>query len=97
MQYRNSVKRSNEVREVTQTYTQEAQRLTQEVATLQQAVDDPLTTRRQLVAGMLGSKSQRLIAGELGVSVSTVRSDIKALNEKAGLIHKNGNGWEVTP
>lgn len=56
------------------------EQLTQQVTTLQDAIDNPVTTRRQQVAQMLESHTQKAIAGELGVSVSTVRSDIKALN-----------------
>jgi Trp operon repressor len=69
MQLKNSVTRNHKV-----------QNLTQQVTTLQETIDDPITTRRQQVAGMLESHTQKAIAGELGVSISTVRSDIKALN-----------------
>ena len=69
MQLRNSITRSHKV-----------QSLTQQVQQLTLTIDDPITTRRQQVAGMLESHTQKAIAGELGVSISTVRSDIKALN-----------------
>lgn len=68
-QLRNSVKRNTHVQE-----------LTQQVDTLQQQVDSPMLVRRQQVAAMLGSKTQKVIAGELGVSVGTIQKDIKALN-----------------
>ena len=57
------------------------QRLTQQVAHLQQQVDNPVLVRRQQVAAMLELKhTQKAIAGELGVSIGTIRNDIKRLN-----------------
>jgi DNA-binding CsgD family transcriptional regulator len=76
-QLKASVARSTHV----QRLTHEVQQVTHEAQQLQQWIDDPITTRRQQVAGMVSAgNSQRAIAGELGISVSTVRSDIKALN-----------------
>ena len=72
MQLKNSIRRNTEVQE-----------LTHQVDTLQQQVDSPVTVRRQQVAEMVGSMSQRLIAEELGVSISTVRNDIKMLNGRS--------------
>lgn len=69
-QLKNSVTRKHEV-----------QSLTQQVQQLTQVIDNPITTRRQQVARMIADElTQKAIAGELGVSISTVRSDIKALN-----------------
>lgn len=62
------------------TRNQKVQVLTQQVTILQEAIDNPISTRRQQVAQMLESHTQKAIAGELGVSISTVRNDIKALN-----------------
>jgi len=62
------------------TRNHKVEQLTQQVQQLTLTIDDPITTRRQQVAGMLESHTQKAIAGELGVSISTVRSDIKALN-----------------
>ena len=70
MQLKNSIKRQS----VTQVLTDKVEQLTQEV-------DSPITYRRNLVASMLESgRTQKSIATELDVSVSTVRSDIKSLN-----------------
>ena len=69
MQLKNSVTRNQKV-----------QVLTQQVTVLQQAINDPVSVRRQQVAQMLESHTQKAIAGELGVSVSTIRNDIKVLN-----------------
>lgn len=69
MQLKNSIQRTHKV-----------QVLTQQVTTLQDAIDNPILNRRQQVAQMLESHTQKAIAGELGVSVSTVRNDIKVLN-----------------
>ena len=70
MQLKNSIKRQS----VTQVLTDKVEQLTQEV-------DSPITYRRNLVASMLESgRTQKSIATELDVSVSTVRSDIKQLN-----------------
>ena len=80
-QFKNSIKRQS----VTLALTQELQRVThehaQEVEELQAEVDSPVTYRRNLVASMLESgKTQKAIASELEVSISTVRKDISALN-----------------
>ena len=70
MQLKNSVKRNTNV-----------QRLTEQVSTLRQVVDNPVQVRRQQVAAMIESgNTQKAIAGELGVSLSTVRGDIKAIS-----------------
>jgi len=69
MQLKNSIQRIHKV-----------ESLMQQVTVLQQTIDDPVLVRRQQVAQMLESHTQKAIAGELGVSISTVRSDIKALN-----------------
>ena len=81
MQLKNSIKRQS----VTLELTQELQRVThehaQEVEELQAEVDSPVTYRRNLVASMLESgKTQKAIASELEVSISTVRKDIKSMN-----------------
>jgi hypothetical protein len=68
MQLKNSIKR-----------TQVVEVLQQQVVELKQEADSPVTYRRQLVASMLGNKTQKEMAGELEVSISTIRSDIKAL------------------
>ncbi len=68
-QLKNSIQRTHKV-----------QSLTQQVTLLQDTIDDPVTTRRQQVARMLLSHTQKAIAGELQVSLSTIRNDIKVLN-----------------
>lgn len=80
MQLKNSVKRQQVTVELTQQLQQVTHAHAQEVEELQAEVDSPVTYRRHLVASMLGHKTQKEIAGELDVSISTVRSDIKALN-----------------
>ena len=68
--FKNSIKRQS----VTQVLTDKVEQLTQEV-------DSPITYRRSLVASMLESgRTQKSIATELDVSISTVRSDIKSMN-----------------
>ncbi len=82
MQYRNSVKRSNEVQEVTQIYTQEMQSLTEEVQQLTHKVSDPVTARREMLQEIIGSghkMTNKALAGELGISTSTLRKDKEAL------------------
>lgn len=81
MQLKNSIKRQ----QVTLELTQELQRVTvehaQEVEELHAEVNSPVAYRRNLVASMLESgRTQKSIASELDVSLSTVRSDMKALN-----------------
>ena len=53
--------------------------LVQQVEVLTQQAD-PVLVRRQQVATMLNSHTQKAIAGELGVSIGTIRNDIKQLN-----------------
>ncbi len=69
MQLKNSIQRTHKVQD-----------LTQQVTLLQGTIDDPITTRRQQVVTLKGKVTQADIAKQLGVSVSTIRNDIKVLN-----------------
>jgi Trp operon repressor len=72
MQLKNSIQRTHKV-----------QQLTQQVQQLTLAIDDPVTTRRRQIEAMIADGrelTQKVMSKKLGVSLSTIRNDIKALN-----------------
>jgi len=68
-QLKNSITRNTKVQD-----------LTQEVQQLTQVIDNPVTARRQQVLALKDKVTQVDISKQLGVSLSTIRNDIKALN-----------------
>ena len=69
MQLKNSIQRVRKVQD-----------LTQQVTTLKDTIDNPIVNRRQQVATLKDSTTQVDIAKQLGVSISTIRNDMKVLN-----------------
>ena len=69
MQLKNSIQRTRKVQD-----------LTQQVTTLKDTIDNPILIRRQQVATLKDSITQADIAKQLGVSISTIRNDLKVLN-----------------